>query len=216
MPRLDWVIGLLVLLAAPARAQSAHGIVGLATGASIQPQGKTTSEHLTGPLSGTARDVTAVIGTDLGRASLLSEVSVAGSISNPQRDNVIGGVSAFTTTHRDVLTDILVRIEPARSHRVRVQPLGGIGFAHDTTKHTQIVVSPFDPFQRPHSQPDESFTKVSLDLVLGLDVTASITPRFAIVPRFRLHWISNREDFQNPTGIANRLFQVGAGAQFGF
>jgi hypothetical protein len=210
-----------MLLAAPAGAQTAKGIGGVAAVASVQPEGSLYGvEHLIGPLGGTALGITGVLGADLGRASLLCEVSFAGSISGPQTDDstALGGPSSFTTTNRDVLTDVLVRLAPgqARSHRVRVQPLGGIGFAHDTTTHTQIVVRPFDPFQRPHSHPDESFTNVSLDLVVGLDVTASITPRFAIVPRFRLHWMPNREDFQSPIGIANKLFQIGVGAQFGF
>jgi hypothetical protein len=168
MPKSGWFIIVVMILAAPAMAQTTHGIGGVAAIASVQSKGLE-SEHLSGPLGGNPPGVTGVVGGDFGRVSLLGEVSFAGSISGPQEDRSgLGGRWAFTTVPRDILWDLVVRINPMRSHRIRVQPAGGIGFVHDATQHTQIVVTHwFFPGQPTQTQPDQSFTKTSLDLGPG-------------------------------------------------
>jgi hypothetical protein len=85
------------------------------------------------------------------------------------------------------------------------------------TERTNTVDRAFNPLQPPRALPDSTFVDVWFGIAYGVNAAIAITPRMAIVPSVRGHWIVNRETLPKADVVlASVLFDLGVGFRINF
>jgi hypothetical protein len=187
-----------------AGAQEIRGYLGVAGMLSTQGghrQGTAPSLPATGA-EGTAIGVTAEAGGLLTRRIALGiEVSLPDRFTSVQQTNHLR-VFQQESRHRDVNISGLVRwIAGSSPRRMRLGIVGGGGIVQENSRQRRrdqvgplpTVPPEFGPYSR-----EFSFTRWTVAALAGADVEFAITPRVAVVPQMRVHFVRRSDDPSQP------------------
>jgi hypothetical protein len=206
------------LAASPADAQVT---VGAAVGQSLQAEGTSDSPYLGPGFGGWSLAYIGMIDVAASsRVSLGGEISFAGDISGNQRQRVSAGTNVLLSDHHDTVFSLLAKIGTPDDRRVRVRAVIGGGVAQ---RHTERLgtLEPFNTMTPPLKHPPslEVLSDSVPALTGGLDVSAGIGSRIAIVALVRLYQL--KDDDRLPEGVVRRgvsstIVRYGGGLQLRF
>ena len=186
-----------------AGAQDARAYVGGGGMLSTQDahrQGSAPSLPTTGA-GGTTIGVTAEAGTFLTpRIALGMEIGLPRRFTSVQEIDHLRAFQ-YESRHREMTISGLVRVMAGFGHGVQLGVVGGGGFVQESTRQRrrdQMGPLPtFPPVFGPYSQ-EHSFTRWTVAAVVGADVAIAITPRVAVVPQVRAHFVRRSSDPSQP------------------
>ncbi len=192
--------------------------VGVSVLSSTSPPGPD-DYHYASPLpGGTTPAIVGTVGIFVGPLISIGAELTFSSLSAVQTfDHYLYNRSLVT--YRETIASFVVRAHPTRG-RVSVQPLGGVGFVHGNARFTErLVAERTYPVRILVAAPDESYVSEHFAALVGADIVAAVTPRFAITGSLRGHLVSGR--YGSPgnsgfVGIGDNTFQVGGGVRWTF
>jgi hypothetical protein len=139
------------------------------------------------------------------------ELVSGGTVSAPQNFSYFSRED-YSVDNRDVLLNANVRWRPARTNHLEFVAGGGLAFA--TTRKRDIIETSSGSGPggtTTTARPDRTQTARSLNLGGGVDAPIPLTARVALVPTFRLRWISRPEiGMSADSGVGKLGYQVGA------
>lgn len=190
---------LILLAAATAGAQEPRGYAGAAGMLSLQGghrQGSAPSLPTTGA-EGTAAGVTVEAGVfATPRVAIGAELSLPGRFTSTQQTNYTR-VFQQESRHRDLSIAGVARWVFAVQGPVRWTAVGGGGLVHESTRQRRRdQAGPFPTFPPvfgPYSA-EYSFARWTAAALAGGDVEIALSPRVAIVPQLRLHFVRRSTD----------------------
>lgn len=139
---------------------------------------------------------------------LEGEVLYGREVKRPQRFSYFTSED-YVAASRDLLINELLRYRPGG--RARFQILAGGGYARTTAaQRSKVVTFGFPPITS--NVPDASYSYHSFTLTGGVDGAIPLSARLALVPAFRVRWISRPDATTSESqGIGNYALQFGAG-----
>ena len=207
-----------------AGAQDIRAYIGGAAMVSAQGshrQGSAPSLPTTGA-GGTAAGVTVEAGTFLTRhAALGIEVSLPHRFTSVQEVDYLR-VFQLESRHRDMTVSGLVRGMAGSAGGVRLGFVGGGGFVQESTRQRRRdqegSLAIYPPAFGPYST-EYSFSRWTIAALAGVDVEIAITPRVAVVPQMRAHFVRRSSDPSQPgwaLGLSSLIVRPGIGVRATF
>ncbi len=153
---------------------------------------------------------------------LTSRIGLGVEISAPSRFTALQEtdytrVFQQESQHRDLALSAVVREIVLSKRRVQLGVVEGIGFVQESTlqrRRDQASVLPaFPPTFGPYSE-EYSFTRWTPAALVGADIEMPVTPRIAIVPAVRVHFVRRSSDPGEP-GWALGLSSIVVRAEIG-
>ena len=186
-----------------ASAQEDRGAVGGAGMLSIQRghrQGSGPSLPTAGA-EGTAPGATIEAGGFLSRrVAIGAEVSIPLRFTSTQQTNYLR-VFQQESRHREIALSGVLRWTIGSSGPVRWNLVGGGGLVQESTRQRRReqegLFPTFPPVFEPYSA-EYAFTRWTGAALAGFDVEVAVTPRVAIVPQMRVHFVRRSSDASEP------------------
>jgi hypothetical protein len=176
------------------------GATGMLSAQGSHRQGTAPSLPTTGA-EGTAIGVTAEAGALLTpRLALGIEVSLPRRFRSVQEIDHLR-VFQYESRHRDTAISGVFRVIAVSGHGMELGIVGGGGYVQESTRQRRRdqagPLPTFPPVFGPYSQ-QYSSTRWTAAALVGADVEITISPRVAIVPQMRVHFIRRGDDPSQP------------------
>jgi hypothetical protein len=123
--------------------------------------------------------------------------------------------------HRDLVFSGLFHFHSPSAGRLRAEIVGGPSVVReDTLQRTAFQIGPAVPITRTFGpyRPETSFTRWTIGLTGGIDLSAQIRKHLSIVPQFRMHWIqrADRTKENGTLGLSSLVVRPAIGVRASF